>query len=261
MTFKDSKLQQQLEDEGVVKVPFLNSKQVEDIQHFIKKKTTVLQLAEEQGFMSGVAINDKKEKFKIDEKVRELLDPICSTYLNDYEALVYTVLAKAPTEHSQLDIHQDWSLVDEEKHYSLSLWIPLIDTNIENGTVHVVRGSHKEFNNIRGGSIPSIFHGQLSENLMSRMEPIEVKAGEALLFNQRLVHYSPINQTSTTRISLISSIIPKESDAFLYYREKPDTTEVYKMSRTFFLEYDDFIREKDLRPNGERVKDIYHSYK
>ncbi|MFT4543880.1 MAG: hypothetical protein ACI9EQ_000330 [Bacteroidia bacterium] len=256
MKFKDPRLQHAIEEDGIVKVPFLDAYQIKEMAYYVDNETPVNEVAKEFGFMGGIIINDTPLKKRMDEDLREVLHPICETYFEDFKALVYTVLAKAPVAHSKLEMHQDWSVVDERKHYSLSLWIPLIDSTIENGTLHVVKGSHKTLTNIRGGSIPSIFTEDIVECLMPKMEAIEVKAGEALLFNQRLAHYSPPNTGSQTRVSLISSLVPQEADVLLYFQKDSSTTEVYKMNDGFFVDYDNFLVEKDLQPPGIKVAEF-----
>jgi ectoine hydroxylase-related dioxygenase (phytanoyl-CoA dioxygenase family) len=259
MRFKNLQLQEELERNGIVKIPFLNAAQIEEMSSYIYDDTPVISVAQEFGFMGGVVINDIALKKEMDVRLRKMLNPICESYLENFKALVYTVLAKAPVDHSKLEVHQDWSVVDERKFCSLSLWIPLIDSTIENGTVHAIKGSHNTYTNIRGGSIPSIFEESMVNQLMPQMEPIEVKAGEALLFNQRLVHYSPKNNSGQTRVSLISSLVPEEADVLLYYQKDEHTTEVYKMDSDFFINYENFMVEKDLKPPGVKIDEFQSS--
>ncbi len=103
-------------------------------------------------------------------------------------------------------------------------------------------------------SITSIFSDEeLVAGLMNRMEVVEVKAGEALLFNQRLVHFSPPNTSEEIRYSIISSLIPSEADALLYYKEQDDSISVFKMKDDFFNNYNNFLEEKDLEPKGIKL--------
>ena len=178
MLFKDPLVQKKFEEVGIVKLSLLSHNQVSVLSEFVKSNTPILELANKYGFIQGVCIKDRPVKLELDSFIRELITPLCKQHLTGFKALIYTALAKAPGNNSELDLHQDWSLVDESKYCSISLWIPLIDSVIENGAVHVLKGSHKKYLNPRGGSIPSISFSD-KEVLKKKMIPMEMKAGEA----------------------------------------------------------------------------------
>lgn len=257
MIFKEERLQKELLREGIVKIPLLNQKQVNYLQAFIENETQMPSLTKEYGFIGGVCINDKKEKKTINNEIEKIVLPLLNNVIADFKALVYSVLGKGIGSSSELEIHQDWSVVDESKHDSYSLWVPLIDCTLKNGAIHAVKGSHLEFNNYRGGSIPSLFEDKkLAKKYLDKMTLVEVKAGEALIFNQRLVHFSPPNKSDQIRYSIISSLVPKEADVLLYYKNNDNNISAYKMNDNFFNEYDNFLNEKNKKPNGYWVKDI-----
>lgn len=255
MLFKDPLVQKKFEEVGIVKLSLLSHNQVSVLSEFVKSNTPILELANKYGFIQGVCIKDRPVKLELDSFIRELITPLCKQHLTGFKALIYTALAKAPGNNSELDLHQDWSLVDESKYCSISLWIPLIDSVIENGAVHVLKGSHKKYLNPRGGSIPSISFSD-KEVLKKKMIPMEMKAGEAIFFDQRLLHYSPNNKCENTRISIISSLVPEEAEVYQYYQPESGALEVYRMTDDFFMNYDDFVVEKELRPKGIKVTDF-----
>lgn len=255
MKFKDKTLQNKVETDGIVKVPFLSSKEVEKLTTFIKNETPMYELTNQLGFVVGVVISEKSIKNKMDKFIREIVNPICETYIDNFKPLVYTAVGKRAGGGSKLDIHQDWSVVDESKFNSLSLWIPLTDITIENGAVHALIGSHNTYRNIRGGNIPSIFSKNKDE-IINKMHAFEMKAGEALFFNQRLAHYSPENKTEKTRISVISNLVSQEAEVLLYYKKNDTTLELYKMEDDFYNCYENFIEEKELRPKGIKINEI-----
>lgn len=260
MKFRNEKYQELIDRDGVIKLPFLNPQQIEEYKNFITTKTPIIEMSEDYGLVAGVCFNDKVLKYELHKKIEKTLLPILDSYLKDYKPLVFTSLVKGTGTHSKLDIHQDWSVVNEEKDYSWSLWIPLIDCTIENGTLFVIKGSHKKLNNIRGGTIPSVFD-QDKEELIKLMKPIEVKAGEALIFYQNLCHFSPPNLTDTPRVTLISSLVPKNAEVFQYFMANEGVVEEYKVDDAFFLQFDDFIAEKDKTPKGTKTRELENAHK
>lgn len=260
MRFIDEEKQKILDRDGIIKIPFISDEKVAEFKEFIQNETPIIELSNNYGLAAGIFFDSLALKNELHQKISDVLLPICNSYLENYKPLIFTALVKGVGKISKLDIHQDWSVVDENHHRSLSLWIPLKDTNPTNGTVYAIKGSHKNLSNPRGGSIPSIFTEDV-EGLMELMEPINVKAGEALIFYQNLVHFSPPNMTDEPRITLISSLVPEGADVLQYYLKDEDTVEVYKMNDNFFLQYDDFFRDKDQRPNGIKIGEVTDVHK
>ena len=262
MKFINEEHQKVIDRDGVIKIPFLNHVQIEEYKKFIKEETPIVEMSSSYGLVAGVSFDSDQLKQQLHNRIEETIMPILNSYITNFKSLIFTSLVKGTGAHSKLDIHQDWSVVDEEHHHSWSLWIPLIDCTVENGTLFVIKGSHKKLKNVRGGSIPSIFSDD-AEELLKLMEPIEVKAGEALIFYQNLCHFSPPNLTDTPRITIISSLAPKNAEIRQYYlRDDNETVEVYKMSDSFFMQFEDFIVEKDQAPRrGTKIGELKNAHK
>tara|TARA_B110000037_G_C17118308_1_gene504713 strand:- start:3137 stop:3988 length:852 start_codon:yes stop_codon:yes gene_type:complete len=255
--FNDSILNDKLDKSSFVTIPFLDEEEVTLITNYIREKTPLVSMAKDNGFVPGVTVKSKEEKKDLDLFLRNIIEPKLNSVAEDFKVVIFTILIKAFGENSKLDVHQDWSIVDESKYASYSLWIPLIDSTIENGAIQIVEGSHKKFDNIRGGSILSVLNtNEKFTKQMKQMKPIEMKKGELLILNQRAIHYSPANTTNKMRFSAIGTVVPKEAEIFLYYQKDKKNLEVYKMKEDFFFDYDDFILEKGQKPKGEKVGEI-----
>lgn len=78
---------------------------------------------------------------------------------------------------------------------SVTVWIPLQDTNEEQGALLVAPGTHKQgaIDNI-GGIIPA--------EQKFDLRPCPIKLGEALIFDQKLVHQSGRNISKDVRFSV-----------------------------------------------------------
>jgi ectoine hydroxylase-related dioxygenase (phytanoyl-CoA dioxygenase family) len=51
--------------------------------------------------------------------------------------------------------HQDWSFTDEDQGFiSATVWTALVDTDMNNGAMGVIVGSHKFFNHHRASPAP-----------------------------------------------------------------------------------------------------------
>jgi hypothetical protein len=179
--------------------------------------------------------------------------------LVNHKLLTYFFLVKGIGGNSILRLHQDWSIIDERKYRAYSLWIPLCDSTTKNGTLYAMKGSHKFPLNIRGTGIPSKY-GPLFNEAEKYLKPIKVKAGEALLFDSRLLHYSPPNKSNKSRTAIVNNIIPTISKSRSFHgKQIGDTLEVsqYDVPKDLFIHYDEFNSQKDLpNPKGVFVEKI-----
>jgi ectoine hydroxylase-related dioxygenase (phytanoyl-CoA dioxygenase family) len=88
-----------------------------------------------------------------------VFDPAMDGTFHQFKKLGSTFLCKAPGEAGKVGVHQDWSVVDEDKYYSATIWVPTVDTTEENGALRVLPGSHKFYKGLRSPNIPFIYHG------------------------------------------------------------------------------------------------------
>lgn len=112
-------------------------------------------------------------------------------FLSNYQPLFGNFMVKNPDPNIALDIHTDWTYVDESTDTSLSIWVPLTDTNLQNGCLGVVKGSHQISNAIRGPLIreSSRNHNDLWASRFGSLLPMQ--AGDAILYHHGLLHFSP----------------------------------------------------------------------
>jgi hypothetical protein len=100
----------------------------------------------------------------------------------------------------------------------LSVWIPFDDADAENGTLTVVRGSHKKnWTMIKKGLANGEFIYQVADNEINADDIVicTVKRGAGIFFSDRLVHGSTTNTACTDRYTVISTYhAPAEDEPF-----------------------------------------------
>ncbi len=109
--------------------------------------------------------------------------------------------AKLPDNRSVVDWHQDIGFLDEEveETFMVNFWVPLVDSDGENGCLEVIPGSH------RVGRIPfSESPEDLLPEAMPKGEPVScpVPKGGVLLLQHKTVHRSTENCSDGIRWSL-----------------------------------------------------------
>jgi hypothetical protein len=254
MRFTNNVHQEHFENHGYVKIPLLNNEEISTLKEYILGNTPVVEMAEQNGFFQGVFIKDKKVKQDLSIFIKSTIGEKLDALIDEYKEIIYTALAKSSNENSQLALHQDASYVDENVDYSMSLWIPLSDSTLENGAIHILKESHKSFPTIRCATIIHDYGD--SDEIKRKMDCIEVQAGEALLFHSRMLHYTPKNTTGETRIAVMSCLMSAKADILQWYKIEDTKLEVYKMKDDFFLNVGDLMLEKDNKPNGEKIGEV-----
>lgn len=119
--------------------------------------------------------------------------------------------------------------------------------------------THGFFHPYRGISFSAPFKNY--EDLLKRyLVPIDLKAGDILLFDNRLVHYSHLNNSHQPRVVVMSGIFPIEAEIISVYKDEntPNSPiEIYQQTDDFLVTNTAFYENCTARPyRGEIVEKI-----
>jgi len=196
-----------------------------------------------EGFYATTHLEDKSKRKEISDHLYALLLDRVESKFDNINLLGGAFISKSPGEKGILPLHQDWNLVDESKARSYNLWIPLVDVNEQNGAMRLLAGSHDKQTTFRGpNAVPVLY--QLSEEVDKHMFSLNMKRGQAVLYDHALWHSSPQNQTDELRLALVMGALPTNEE-MKYYHQKGDLVEEYMSHPTFFFE-----QERDAGPEG-----------
>ena len=159
----------------------------------------------------------------VHESISEIMKPVYDSLFSDYKVVLNSFIVKVSGPESEFCLHQDSTSFDETKYSSLSVWIPLQDTNMSNGCMCVVPYSHRMFSPYRGISFEQPFES-IEETVRRYLYPIELKKGDIFLFDNRIVHNSVINSSGENRVVVMSGIYPKEAPLLSCFKD-PEVTE------------------------------------
>jgi hypothetical protein len=187
------------------------------------------------------------------QDIVKLLAPDILARIFDMDVVVAhtggTYQVKPCSERSDLQIHQDSAVVDEDKDYCLFCWIPFQDITEQNGPLWVLSGSHLWGNTQRSFTMPwnLLEHEAL---LRSQMHPVTVNKGDMVIFDPALIHSSSANLSMEVRKAVTITAIRKNYQLVYFYRDAdnaPDQVDKYLVDETFFHDYDFHIGP---RPDG-----------
>ena len=158
--------------------------------------------------------------------------------VNPHTGGSYQIKPASPV--SELEVHQDSAVVDEEKDYCLFLWIPFCDVTEINGPIWVLPGSHLWGNTQRSLTVPWNFC-EHTNTLREYMFPVTVNLGDAQIFDPALVHGSTANLSENTRHSITITVLRQNYQLIYYFKDDnmaANTIEKYEVDENFYKDYD-----------------------
>lgn len=238
-------LDSELFDRGYVKIKLLSETEIKYLLgevHKLYPESMFLPKGDETSHphitMSYLDTNISLRE-KLFNVVKETLSPHIEDLLEDYDILSCGCFVKAP-KGGWFDLHYHPTAVEDLKHWVIDIWCPLQDTDFSNGTFCAIPESHKIFPRIIDCSPqePPFYEGYAAEIRNQYSVPIEAKAGEAVLFEDSLLHWSPQNLSDSPRYAIHCTCIPKEAKAAYIYLDRTDPKffELYEVDDQFFVE-------------------------
>jgi hypothetical protein len=243
--FIDDDLQQQFDKDGYVKISLLDDDEIEQLtSSFYRHMKRV-----PDAFYSSSYLHDSNHKIDISNEIGQIITPKLKDHFRDYTWFGSAFLSKGSGSSTEMPMHQDWTIVDENKFVALNIWTPLQDTDEANGTLEVIPGSHRFHDCMRAPTLPFYFKG-FEDQMKKLLKPIHTKANEAIVLNQAVIHYSKPNMTNKDRLAITTGIKSKDAPMVFYYWNKntPDTLEAYAQEDDFLLRWNDFFSDIFLKP-------------
>ncbi|MBS1625941.1 MAG: phytanoyl-CoA dioxygenase family protein [Bacteroidetes bacterium] len=246
MLFKDEKLQRQFDLQGYVVVPFLPGADVEELRHLFFASYP----EPPPGFYSSSFDTDELRRTALNEKITAVLDRYVPERFGEIRKLGSCFLNKQPGAGGEMPIHQDWTVTDEPAHDSVTIWIPLQDTDETNGAIQVIEGSHRFSGALRAPTLPDPFR-EVQDELRQDLTLLRMKAGEAFIFSHALLHASPPNTGASARIAVTYGLTAADAPLLFYHHEAGAQTDRYGVEADFFQRYN---RQIGSRPDFGRVE-------
>jgi len=239
--FSDAQNQKKFEEEGFIVLPALNQDAIEQLKTYYKEVGIKDEMG--YGFHVGMDQKDKTLVGQMVDKISGIALPFVKDYLLDFQLFTASFVIKEPNPKGIVPPHQDWTFVeDETQHTSVTCWIPLQDVNMDNGCIGVFKKSHKFFDHLRPSPSPQA-PSPLFEHMFTifpYLQLLEMKAGEALFFNNKTIHGSPPNTTDEVRLGVGLGLTQKEAEVRHYYLKPGTKNRVlkYKADADFYKKYD-----------------------
>lgn len=209
---RDPALDEELRVNGFVVLPWLEEAEVDEL----RRACDDMLPADGPAFFASSRAADRGLRRRASELVSAALRPAFERHFADMTLLGGALIAKRAGGGGALPLHQDWNLVDEWNHRSCAIWVPLVDTSEENGTIRLLAGSHRLAETVRGPGLPDPWAGR--SDLAARAEPLCLRRGLGLVYDHALLHSSGPNHSTAARPVAVAGAIPVEAGMRLYHR-------------------------------------------
>lgn len=238
--FLDPHLEVLFRKNGYVKIPFYDSNKMETL------KSELNDLQPDDSFKGNQETKIGKQSFHITffdknidykksvlAKARSFLDQFATTILNEYKCAQANIFLKLPGS-GYVYPHQNITIVDETFYTSISIWIPLQDTTLRNGAICLIPGSQNYFEDFRNTHVYWPYVGFFKEGPgKNYFKTIDVKAGEVLVLDDRIVHYTPNNYSEEERWVFHSLWKPSVAELY-FFDPKEDQVNAFLVEEEFW---------------------------
>lgn len=234
MQLVDSSKDKLFQETGFLKLDtFLDDQQVKQLSEFYNST----KLGDTNGGLyTNIQDLSYDESLAIENEIIKICKKSIKKYLRNYKIVGATFLLKGSGPKSESMLHQDWSIVDENKFRSALIWIPLVDVDENNGCLQVIPNSHHWFYSIRSSSIKSIFLN-LNYLVSPFLRALPMKKGEAAVFYMKLFHGSKANKSATVRPAITLTLMDERADFNLYVKNKNNGIDVIQCDRKFLYNF------------------------
>ncbi|MCS6819200.1 MAG: phytanoyl-CoA dioxygenase family protein [Chitinophagales bacterium] len=238
--FRQPALQKQFESEGYVITELFNSDDIIKLEQIFKEHHS----DNITPFFATTYSPNPEHRKKIESSILQVAKNKLDSVFFDYQIVTGCFIVKSPGPESYLHVHQDMTLVDEREFTGINIWSPLVDLNEHNGALYILPGSHRFFPTYRGHTIKGIYDS-IQEEIKDYMMPLYLKAGQAVIFDQSIIHFSPPNLSEQIRI--VTNIFITHCDArfIICYHDKSDPAwkgkvELFEEDLNFMTDYEQF---------------------
>jgi cyclopropane fatty-acyl-phospholipid synthase-like methyltransferase len=239
---RDSKILEQLKTRGYAVVDLMSKPGALNLlNHYLDD----IPFVDSSGFHSTMFVENEVYRKRTDLFLKTQLNDPLNTHFSDFNILFANYIMKEANSESRVGIHQDWAFVNEEKDVSYNVWFPLVDTNLSNGCLWVLPGSHKLGSFPRYSPSDSTFDEKAVEEYSV---PVQLSTGQAVIYHSGLIHYSSKNSSNKPRLAVGLVCVPNSAIPVHYFRNG-DILEKFNVDSDFFSGH-----KVDCRPEGYSVE-------
>ncbi len=240
---------------GYLVIDSLNSEEVADLVEYYNSIDN--SYSHGMHFHVSLYSKDKDLKVGVIQKLESTVYERIKHFFVPSKMVTGSFVVKEPCTNCFVPPHQDWSFTDSSKYNSVNVWTALQDTNIENGTMAALPGSHKWKDFPRASPSPGFItpYQKNDLELFPYMTLVNLKAGQSIIFENRTLHATTPNRSNQSRLATVITIVQKEAPIIHYNiipGSKPQQVRQYVVDEDFYVKYSN-LRLLEMQKSGEEI--------
>jgi hypothetical protein len=229
-TFCEPALEARFREVGYVVVDLLTPQTTADLGRVCEKHHDAPTTTWNSDFFS----DSPAVKAEVSEAIEGAFVPPLDQLLCGHKPLLTNFVVNWPGPDGGLPLHHHSSVIDERYHRSVVVWCALGDAVEDNGTLHVVERSHRVPLGPWSEGRPDWFADRSDDLLDRHLTSVSVQAGQALIFDNALLHCSFPNVTEAPRRTAVAVVTPN-GVPLRYYQWDQGSTHAYALDADFFV--------------------------
>ncbi|WP_426574226.1 phytanoyl-CoA dioxygenase family protein [Aquihabitans sp. McL0605] len=219
-TLRDKALDRRFQRDGYVIAPVATPDEIAAARQVFDSNPSGIT----EGYYASIHSTDAAYKAKVDAELSAILWPGLDRLLFDHRSLIAAFMVKEPTGASVVPIHQDWNTMEEtDRTAGITCWLPLTSVTDAEGRFRAVPGSHRFLQRHRGSPGFPAPYEHIGEQISEQhMVTLDVRVGDVLVMDGRVLHTTPQNTSGTTRVAAYINALPAEVPSVHYYRAPDD---------------------------------------
>ena len=233
--FHDPDLQRRYERDGYVTVQLLDDEALDAVRA-VRHDNGDAPGDPRTGLFNDTWSTDRSYKRRVSSALHEHLDGPVDELLVDHRILGFVHIVKWPGESGRVPAHRDPTFVDEQHHRSVAIWCALEDLGPADGPLRVVPGSHLLDSGVRVHQAEHNLYPHVDEHADELSVPVPLSAGEAIVYDHRLIHLSDATEREHERTVIAGIMAPRDAEA-VYSMNGPDGAVTVAIGPDFFLDH------------------------
>jgi len=201
---------------------------------------------EDVNLFSSLDNNNLQLHLTIENRLSSLVLPHLKKVIKEFDYVYSTFLVKRASINNSTPFHQDPTLIEAQNEVSANVWIALENSSPKNGSLYFIPGSHKIIDSLVVTPDFYSYYYKIQNKLSFFKKDISLKKGQAVIFNNKLIHGANPNTSNNDRISPVLSIKSPNTNLCYYYLEKK---EIIGTVDKYYLNKSDYsLIEKNQKP-------------
>jgi len=231
----DTQLEKQINKNGFAVIEFLTPSEIEPLKAAFTSFFPDRNLF--SGSFSSMSALDNEQRKKAHDAIQSIIQPRLEKFFKDYVCPVSLFYSRRPDKQHKLDWHSDPSFNFNEHLVPIyGIWCPLQAVSESCGGLKLIPRSHRLVPKLNltylNWKWPLEDHRELLNNFGLGFE---LKAGQALIYDTRMIHSSNPNTCDFERDNIVMRIMPKQSTFFKYIKDTDLIGKIFSVSKDYFF--------------------------